>query len=634
MLPLNRNPTAQPQALVVRGWNEGAIMADDKVEPREINWRQLLPWTAIFQGFRVALDPNKLLLAALGIAAMALVWWFLAWIFYTPSDKPAWHGTTTFAQFKQDRQAWNLLHEAAGYYEPGKKEERYEPEDLADSVEELEALKVALPVVKSMASKGKTLDDVIAAPLPIEINDPEAKKAVAQKAWQLRNDPLKPYGKMRTLPFSEDRGANPYLLVMGREVRVDEEGTKHLVPWEKGQFVEWFTTKQAPVLLEPLIKMLRPVVYFLNPNAGAVGKIYFLLVMIFTVAIWGVIGGAITRIAAVQVARQEKIGIREALSFATKRYLSFISAPMVPLIIVLGIVLIMILFGVFQMIPVLGDLFDIFWVLMIIFGLFIAGLLLGLLGWPLMSATISTEGTDSWEAVSRSFSYVFGAPWHYIFYSAIALLYGAVLIFFVGFMGSAAVYFAKWGVQQTPWIRTVDRDPSYLFAYAPTSYEWRTLLLKGAKGGDQLIVDDNGRINQEAYKRFVGDDPIYEGPNRLKWYNQFAAFVVMLWLWLFFLLILGFGYSYFWTASTIIYFLMRRKVDDTEMDEVYLEEEEQESPYSAGAPIPETKPAPAMAPAGGVTMVEAPTLRTQPKEETPAPPPSGDGNPPPSGTAS
>ena len=607
-------------------------MADDKVEPREINWRQLLPWTALFQGFRVALDPNKLLLAALGIIAMALVWWVLAAIFYAASDKPAWHGTTTFAEFKKDRQAWNLLHEAAGWYEPGRKEEKYEPEDFAESEADLTILRAAVPKVRAQAAKGQTLEDMLGGRLTVEATDNEGTKAevkvsddTVRSAWILRTDPIKPYGRMRTLPFYEDRGANPYLLVTGREVRFDEDGKKHLVPWEKGQFVEWLATKQAPVLLEPLIKMMRPVAYVLNPNAGALGKFYFLLVAIFTVAIWGVIGGAITRIAAVQVARQEKIGAREALTFALKRYLSFIFAPLVPLIIVLGIVIIMILFGFLQMIPVLGDLLDLFWVVMIVFGMIISGLLLGLVGWPLMSATVSTEGTDSWEAVSRSFSYVFGAPWHYIFYSLIALVYGAVLIFFVGFMGSAAVYFAKWGVQQTPGIKAVDRDPSYLFAYAPTSFEWRSMLLKGAKGGDQLVVDEQGRINLETEKAFRSE---------LKFYNQFAAFVVNLWLMLFFLLILGFGYSYFWSASTIIYLLMRRKVDDTEMDEVYLEEEEQESPYSAGTAFTETKPAPAGAPVSNVTMVESPTLRTPPKEEAPAPPPSGDGNPPQGGSPS
>src|SRR5260370_40720578 len=96
----------------------------------------------------------------------------------------------------------------------------------------------------------------------------------------------------------------------------------------------------------------------------------------------------------------------------------------------------------------------------------------------------------------------------------------------------------------------------------------------------------------------------------MKWYNQIAAFFVTLWLWLFFLLILGFGYSYFWTAGTIIYLLMRRKVDDTEIDEVYLEEEDQESPYSAGATSPEPKPAPAAPPAANLTVPEARALPT------------------------
>src|SRR5947207_13129915 len=59
-------------------------MAEDKFEPRETNWRQLLPWIELFQGFRVALDLNKLLLAAAGILTMAFGWWLLAGIF----DKP------------------------------------------------------------------------------------------------------------------------------------------------------------------------------------------------------------------------------------------------------------------------------------------------------------------------------------------------------------------------------------------------------------------------------------------------------------------------------------------------------------------------------------------------------------------
>ncbi len=61
----------------------------------------------------------------------------------------------------------------------------------------------------------------------------------------------------------------------------------------------------------------------------------------------------------------------------------------------------------------------------------------------------------------------------------------------------------------------------------------------------------------------------------MKLWNQIGAVLVALWLWIIFLLVIGFGYSYFWCSGTIIYLLMRRKVDDAEIDEIYMEEEEQ-----------------------------------------------------------
>jgi hypothetical protein len=45
------------------------------------------------------------------------------------------------------------------------------------------------------------------------------------------------------------------------------------------------------------------------------------------------------------------------------------------------------------------------------------------------------------------------------------------------------------------------------------------------------------------------------------------------------LLALGFVYSYFWTSATRIYFLLRQRVDGTELDEVAVEEAESEETY-------------------------------------------------------
>jgi hypothetical protein len=149
-----------------------------------------------------------------------------------------------------------------------------------------------------------------------------------------------------------------------------------------------------------------------------------------------------------------------------------------------------------------------------------------------------------------------------------------------------------------------------MFVWAPTSFGWRRLLLQGTP---------------------------YEDGQTFPWsFNVIGAFLISVWLYLMFLLIIGFAYSYFWSASTMIYLLMRRKVDDTEMDEVYLEEEDSEEPYSTTAPSGTAAPMPAGS-TPPVQLVEPPTLR-QPATaatttavtpaEGPAPKP-GDGEAPP-----
>jgi len=162
-------------------------------------------------------------------------------------------------------------------------------------------------------------------------------------------------------------------------------------------------------------------------------------------------------------------------------------------------------------------------------------------------------------------------------------------------MGSLMVYFAKWGVGLTPGTNYFNRDPSYLFVFAPTSFGWRDLLLQGSP-----VVDPGG--------------PGFHG------WNYIGATLVAFWLYLVFLMVIGFGYSYFWSASTIIYLLMRRKVDDTDLDEVYLDEEDSEEAYS-----PSLTPAPASATTGSgqLQMVEAPALRSSGSSPTSASKESG-----------
>ena len=55
------------------------------------------------------------------------------------------------------------------------------------------------------------------------------------------------------------------------------------------------------------------------------------------------------------------------------------------------------------------------------------------------------------------------------------------------------------------------------------------------------------------------------------------------------LLAVGYLFSYFWTAAAAIYFLLRRDVDATEMDEVFLDADADEQ--ASGLPTVTTDPA-------------------------------------------
>jgi hypothetical protein len=407
-------------------------------------------------------------------------------------------------------------------------------------------------------------------------------------------------GTLRTWPWYENRGPNPFLLVIGKAGHPEAQGVGHYVPWQRGEFLDWLFRDQIPVLIEPLVKFLRPLFYLLNPNAGYLDRFYFLLVILWTLSTWAVFGGAITRIAAVELARNEKIGMREAFRYIVTRWRSYLFASFAPLIGVAAITVVLILFSLIALIPIVAELwYGILWWIALGFGLAMAVILIGLVGWPMIHATLSAEGSDSFDALSRCYSYVLQKPWSYLWYAAVALVYGAVVVFFVVLMGSMTVYLAKWGVSQDPLNQVTNRDPTYMFTFAPTSFEWHSLLTQGQ-------------------------------PAATDWrpWNYIGAVLVAFWLYLLFVLMIGFGYSYFWSASTIIYLLMRRKVDDTDFDEVYLEDEDLDESYSAAPVSASAQPAAAGAP---LQMVESPTLRTpgtppsSSPVETPTAP-AGDGN--------
>lgn len=84
-----------------------------------------------------------------------------------------------------------------------------------------------------------------------------------------------------------------------------------------------------------------------------------------------------------------------------------------------------------------------------------------------------------------------------------------------------------------------------------------------------------------------------------------GAFLVMIWVYLAIGLLGAFAMSFYFSANTIIYFLMRHEVDATEMDDVYLEQADDE--------FAETAPAMTMTSAT-VTVTTTAPIETPPAE--------------------
>lgn len=563
----------------------------DHASPRGGAW--LFPH--IFRAFPVALDPKKLLLAAAGILVMSLGWYLISIVAYSLWSKPSLEQYQLMSEADYERK-----------YPSKSKEERdaMRRADEADRNARFNRDSERWLLLHRLAGSGSAT---------VEFQPESGVRRPAKTAWG---------GRLRTLPWYEDRGPNPFLMVTGQIDR----------PWETGQLPEWFISTEVPVLIEPLVKFFEPIIYLLNPKTGTFVRIYLLAILLWTMATWAFFGGAITRMASVELAGKDTISIREALRFTAQRYVSYLLSPVVPVGLVALLVLIGVVFGLFHMIPLIGDALvsGLLWPVVLLIGLGIALLLVGLVGYPLMYPTISTEGSDTLDALSRSYNYVYQSPRSYLWYSIVSLLYGSVVIFFVGFMGSFAVYLGKWAVAQTPFIHAANRSPEYLFIYAPTSFGWRELLMTDSpaedwvriegeiqrlrrRGLDQAAIEttlnarnENKEAAEQRYKEFLDSYLVY---------NHLGAILVSFWITLVFLMVLGFGYSFFWSAATIIYLLMRKKVDDIDLDEVYLEETDD----TGSAPAPPAPWKPESQTQSGTVQVQ-PTLTV--RNDRPSPPTS------------
>ena len=159
-----------------------------------------------------------------------------------------------------------------------------------------------------------------------------------------------------------------------------------------------------------------------EPRLSLAGLAFLLLCALWVDLVWSFFGGVITRLVALQVTTHERGSLPRRMRYVLRRYLSYFSAPLYPLF---GALLFIVPLAIVGLIGRTGGfgiaLLAILWPALLVVGLLITIFLVGLLfGWPLMWPTISTEGTDSFDALSRSYSYVFQRPLHYLWFAVVA----------------------------------------------------------------------------------------------------------------------------------------------------------------------------------------------------------------------
>lgn len=431
--------------------------------------------------------------------------------------------------------------------------------------------------------------------------------------------------------------------------RVVHGGNGPSVP---GAFLDWFTGLLLG--LDPVGGQLRS---FLDAVFGlggggnakplelAVGGAWF-------VGCWAFFGQAVRRIVALRIARDEGLGMRQALGFAASNWASVLLAPVIVAIAVGIFWGLNALAGLALSIPVGGMLLSILLVpLAAISTLLMLMIALGgVLGFPLVGAAAAWERNGALDAISRSFSYVFARPLQYFFTTFLVLLFVGVILWGGSWFSRLLVHSVASGTVNSRVEVALDAPEPGTRAHQKLGidaqqdareYRLRTGLTGSAPLGlglerEEPALDvappepDAGQREREAeLERLAGEvgtvapgrggrsqpfvrdvEAVLHGPGTHKLtLFMFWLFVNLAWVGVL-------GYALFWYlgATCCLYADLRYDVDGTEEDEIHTDEDDAALEVDlppmpgtpgtavdgAGAPATATPPA-GEAPAGGTT---------------------------------
>ena len=269
----------------------------------------------------------------------------------------------------------------------------------------------------------------------------------------------------------------------------------------------------------------------------------FIALLVVTVA-----GGAICRGAAMQFSKDDKMpGITPCVKFSLRKFISLFCAFLAPVILVasFGYVIIL-LIGLMANIPYAGEIIlALSFVVVLFTGVIMAFVVVwALTGGTLMFGAMGYESSDSFDIVCKTFIYLRSRPWHFIFYSVVAAVYGAICYLFVRFLAYLTLILSRYFLTVIIW----------------------------AKAGEAQTINKLDVLwPQPEFFNLTGSslDVVKRGT------ESFGAFVINLEILAVAGVVMAIAMSFYFSANSIIYCLLRKKVDNISLDEVFIEAEPQ-----------------------------------------------------------
>jgi hypothetical protein len=317
--------------------------------------------------------------------------------------------------------------------------------------------------------------------------------------------------------------------------------------------------------------MTRPFLEMFHGDRTASGFVFLLLCGIWELLVWGLVGGAITRIAALKFTRDEAPGIIAALKHAARKLPSYSLPPLVAIIWAGVFAVQLVVIGFAMRLDFFALLAGIFWPFVLLLGLLMAILLLGALaGWPLMWATVSVEGTDAFDALSRSFAYTYHRPLRLLWYVLFAGLLAVISMFVVKLFASSAIALGDWSVDwglDAPTMESVvnPRAPLADIDALPPPTEPTDAPAIETDAAD-VVADD---VADTADADTDTDDD--GAPDGLSGMQRAARWFILRWKLLVAALAAGYQAGFLWVAAVGVYLLMRRDIDGVQLNEVYVD---------------------------------------------------------------